>query len=391
MKTCACIVHRNKQSKEVIEEAFAERIQSQDHFCCDVGFKVFTVSSKEFRDPDKLSDAELTEIPALRELLRDLNASFPERREEEYIKEAEGVLSLIQGSKCDSHTDAEMKNTKRQAYRKLKETLTANLSEALRGLRGKYNALENCLSQAAKESEANCLQNAEKKVIDPTDREKASGYHKTLRAMCVKGGVTISKNNGKVTDLNAVLVSHMEQKVNQTFKDVFERRSSRQTQSVAAILQKFDLTSRITKEFKHPVTLILTFIATQQDKRKTALDKDITQMRKEIYICLRDTIESAMDPVYREAASHTGPGSYTEMQEVLREGIRKLKSTMFTQAMLNALEKFDNMEDHIEKTLKELQDIAAKALSQKHSMPLPDVSDEMKMMKTLRAERKRRP
>lgn len=48
-----------------------------------------------------------SEIPNLRKLLRMHSRSFPQKREVDYIKEAQGVLSLIQGSNCDSDTDVE--------------------------------------------------------------------------------------------------------------------------------------------------------------------------------------------------------------------------------------------------------------------------------------------
>ncbi|XP_062382100.1 nuclear GTPase SLIP-GC-like isoform X2 [Sardina pilchardus] len=378
IKIRKCIVHRNEQSKKRIENAYREQIQG--HFS-HVDFKVFTVSSKEFqkKDNNPVLLEEDTEIPALRRLLRNLNVRFSKKIEDEYIKEVEGVLSLIQGSKCDRSINFEIAKERRQAYRTLNEELTEALTDLCQSLREKYNALDQCLSKFAEKSMTVSPREAEKKVIKP-DIPTFQGYHKTLKALCVKGGVTVSKDTGKVTDLNGVLVSHMKENMDRTFHNLFER-SSRQTQSVPAMLQKFDPISDVMDDFSPHVKLILIFIKTQLNKRKTALEVNILLRKKGIYNCLKDNIESAMLPVYEDAASESGEGAFRRMQDMLRAGIEENKAIMYKGATLKMLEKFDHMTNHIEKTLRELQDIVADALSLRFILPLPDITEEVKRMK----------
>ncbi|XP_062382193.1 nuclear GTPase SLIP-GC-like isoform X2 [Sardina pilchardus] len=381
IKIRKCIEHRNKQSKADVENTFLPKIKAHSN---EVDFKIFTVSSKGFQkqDNDCVLSAEDTEIPALRELLQDLNVSFSKKMEDEYIKEVGGVLSLIQGSKCDGHIDVEIAKEKRQAYRTLNEKLTKALTDLCQSLENKYNDLDQCLSKLANESMAVSPKEAEEKVIKP-ERPNFRGYHRTLKALCMKGGFTISKDPESgteiVTDLNDVLVSHMKVNVDKIFNDLFERRS-RQAQFVLALLEQFDPIGEVMKEFTH-LKLILFFIKTQRNKRKTELNGHIRQMTKEIYNCLSDTIESVMLPVYDKAASESGEGAFGRMQQVLRKGIEEHKATMYTVARLKMLEKFDHMTNHIEKTLRELQDIVADALSLRFSLPLPDITEEVERMK----------
>ncbi|XP_041938990.1 nuclear GTPase SLIP-GC-like isoform X2 [Alosa sapidissima] len=387
MKTRGCILHRNELSKKGIRHAFLKHKEIQDYFS-DENFEVFTVSSKEFRKENFLSEKH-TEVPDLIEQLRKLNANFPEKREEDYIKEALGVLSLIQGSNCDSHTNVEFSKMKDKACSRVKKQLEDQLDKLNHSLKDKYKYLDRLLSQGAKEAEQKCLQIAESEVINP-HIETARGYHRTLRALCHKGGVTKSKSTKKITDLNGRLISPMHNLVNKAFDDLFERRSSRKCKSVAGILQDFNFTSGITNDFRPPLTLILNFLETQQNKLKTTLEEDIKQRKKEIYNCLKDTIELDMRPVYKKGESETGTGAFKRMQEVLRKGIEENKTSMFDQAAMKSLKNFDGMMAHIDKTLRKLADTAEDALSPKHSVPLPDITEEVNRMKKLRTSRRGR-
>ncbi|XP_048088684.1 nuclear GTPase SLIP-GC-like [Alosa alosa] len=380
IKTNKCIVHRNGLTKERIRHDFFKHKEVQDYFSNE-DFEVFTVSSWEFKKQDILSK-DLTEVPALMERLRNLNASFPEKREEDYIKEALGVLSLIQGSNCDSHTNVKFSKMKDKACSRVKKQLEDQLDKLNRSLQDKYNDLRHCLSQGAKEAEQKCLQIAESEVINPP-LQTAQGYHRTLRALCQKGGVTKS-NTKKITDLNGVLISPMRQLVDKAFKDLFERRSSRRLKSVAGILENFNFTSGIANDFRFPLSLILNFLETQQNKLKTTLEEDIRQMKKEIYNCLKDTIELEMRPVYKKGGSETGKGTFKIMQAVLRKGIEEHKTSMFNRATEKSLDKFNDMKAHIDKTLGKLADTAENALSPMHSVPLPDITEEVNRMKRMK-------
>ncbi|XP_076153793.1 nuclear GTPase SLIP-GC-like [Alosa pseudoharengus] len=165
MKTRGCILHRNELSKKRIRHAFSKHKEIQ-HYFSDENFEVFTVSSKEFRKENFLSEKH-TEVPDLIEQLRKLNANFPEKREEDYIKEAQGVLSLIQGSNCDSHTNVEFSKMKDKACSRVKKQLDDQLYKLHHSLQDKYNDLQHLLSQGTKEAEQKCLQIAEREVINP--------------------------------------------------------------------------------------------------------------------------------------------------------------------------------------------------------------------------------
>uniref|UniRef100_A0A4W5RK94 Uncharacterized protein n=1 Tax=Hucho hucho TaxID=62062 RepID=A0A4W5RK94_9TELE len=108
-----CILRRNETTKKQVRDKFTKQKEVKKHFSVGNDFlKVFTVSSKEYQKEKHLQQEE-TEIPKLMEFLRNLN----DRRTKtsEYVSEAYGILSLIQGAKS-----SDMRGKKGSGYQLVK-------------------------------------------------------------------------------------------------------------------------------------------------------------------------------------------------------------------------------------------------------------------------------
>ncbi|XP_016334885.1 uncharacterized protein LOC107683344, partial [Sinocyclocheilus anshuiensis] len=210
-----CIHHRNSRAKEAVKRKLknAGSRDSKERFVTDV----FTVSSEAFLDPENpVLEATETEIPKLRDVLKNLNKNIDRKLTRDYVNEAKGVLSLIQGVQLDA--DENMTKAK------VRRDLEINLHRALKELKCQfdscYKTLEECLSAGVEESVSSCVKTTQDmiKSVRPKDNR---GFHKMYRAMCERKGHYWPKAWDAPLELNTCLRKHMYDNLDEEFELIF--------------------------------------------------------------------------------------------------------------------------------------------------------------------------
>ncbi|XP_034151227.1 nuclear GTPase SLIP-GC isoform X3 [Esox lucius] len=152
------ILTRNEITKMKVRDKFYKQKKVKKHFSgVENFFKVFTVSSKEYKKSKHLEKEE-TEIPHLQEFLRNLNDHHS--RTSDYISGAYGILSLIQGAKNSNMTDC------KEVCQDLEKRLMDNLKSISKFMEEPCKVFEQFLSLGVQQSEVSCEKLMDK-VISP--------------------------------------------------------------------------------------------------------------------------------------------------------------------------------------------------------------------------------
>ncbi|KAK2915789.1 hypothetical protein Q8A67_000163 [Cirrhinus molitorella] len=210
-----CILHRNNVAKEAVKKKLknAGNRDSKERFITDV----FTVSSEAFLNPKKaVLEATETEIPKLRDALKNLNKDIDRKLTRAYVNEAKGVLSLIQSVQLD----ADEKMTKAKVHSDLEINLQRALKELERQFDSCYKTLEECLSAGVEESVRSCLKTTQDMITSVRPKDNR-GFHKIYRAMCERNGYYWPKAWDAPLELNTCLSRHMYDNLDEEFELIF--------------------------------------------------------------------------------------------------------------------------------------------------------------------------
>ncbi|XP_026076024.1 nuclear GTPase SLIP-GC-like [Carassius auratus] len=373
-----CILHRNKRAKETLEKSFENSEFKNEN----IHLQVFTVSSKAFFNHNLGVRRDDTEIPKLQDVLKKINKSINQELSRNYIKEASGVLSLIQSFQSDRR--------KRMAEADIKKELQLNLEKALEKLEYQFDMLrcflDKGLSDGVDKSEKSCLDDA-KEIISPDLPQGQGGFRKILQDLCRNGGSHTSKAWKRNLDLNKCLAKHMYENMNPRFNLIFPV-NTKTGISVQELIDKFSI---IQPDTANPPSLILQyinkFIKSQEDNLKELLKHEVVNKKKEIYTSVEATIQNAMASCYKEAAEKTGEGSTKEKQRILKTGIESLKPDIFRNAKKGVLIKTNELMEYIKKRMEfmlkqSIQYSFAKAIQN----TMWDVSKEIEELEKLSAQ-----
>ncbi|XP_076867126.1 nuclear GTPase SLIP-GC-like isoform X1 [Brachyhypopomus gauderio] len=346
-----CIRHRNDKSKKSVKENFDLQTTIKESFRCGEGFfSVFTVSAKEFTKANPTMDKELTEIPALRNVLKTHNTKKTKDLEKCYISAAFGIISLIQ-----SFIGAAMMEWKST----LQEMLIKNLQDAVENLCDYFDQvhdqLETRLSNGEIESEEKCEETAENEIKPNRD---GRGFHRTLTSLCKNEGSCRSKN--RKFDLNECLATHMYEHIDKKFSDFFPVEEAAVTEdSVLKNIDDFTIISNDVNENNGNISQkhMVDFFRMQEKNLKARIKLDVVDQKKKIYESLSESIKTTMKPSYEKAAAESGTGSMKRKQDILLSHISSSKSEMFQKArqeMLKLVKMMRNtVVEEMERTLKE--------------------------------------
>ncbi|KAF4115115.1 hypothetical protein G5714_002604 [Onychostoma macrolepis] len=340
-----CILHRNNRAKEAVKRKLknAGNRDSKERFITDV----FTVSSEAFLDPENpVLEATETEIPKLRDVLKNLNKNINRKLTRDYVNEAKGVLSLIQSVQLD----ADEKMTKAKVHRDLEINLHKALKELGCQFDSCYKVLEDCLSAGVEESVSSCVKTTQDmiKSVRPKDNR---GFHKIYQAMCKRKGYYWPKDWDAPLDLNTCLSKHMYDNLDEEFELIFPVDENVKTgKSLQEHLDKFSVIQSDSPRSlwqKH----IENFIKTREYKVKALLSRYIVEKKKEIYSSIQTTIQKKMTPGYTKAAQQRGEGVMQRMEKIITETIEQLKNQMFNEAKVKVTDMLKTLKLHIMKTL----------------------------------------
>ncbi|XP_016133417.1 nuclear GTPase SLIP-GC-like [Sinocyclocheilus grahami] len=289
-------------------------------YSTDNQFQVFTVSSKAFFDDNLNLKSSETEIPNLQDDLRNINESINRELTRDYVNKAKGVLSLIQSGQLD--TDKKMIEMKVNIRNEFEKNLMKALIELDKYFDSIYKDLEQRLSNGVEESVQSCVAST-KKCIAP--KKDGRGFHKILGALCRNYGCYWSKNWNVILDLNKSLAEHLHKYVEEYFCQIFPA-TEKTGKSMQEQIDKFSI---IQSDSAYPSSEILhhiqDFIKTEETKLKATLNRDIVEMKKDIYSSIQITIENEMSSCYQQAAALTGTGSMKKRQDLLITTVDEIK------------------------------------------------------------------
>ncbi|KAL0993419.1 hypothetical protein UPYG_G00107600 [Umbra pygmaea] len=365
------ILTRNAITKENVREIFNTKEEVKKHFSCGEGFfRVFTVSSKEYRNRSNLKDEE-TEIPKLQEFLRNLNDHHT--RTSDYISGAHGILSLIQGAKKSDMTNSNEEVCKVLEQRLKNEIQT--LDKFMEKIQKKFNQL---LSEGVNKSNET-WEELINKVINPSETT-GSAYHRRLKSLCENDGIFKPKGkNTKEININEILASTMRHYTDKEFTNCFPNDN---IGPIRAQILKFTLdTNSLVKDHQN-VSLHLTFLETEENKLKTKLICDLLDEKKKIYGSLSENIKTSMHISYARAAENTGKGTLKRMKDELRQHVQT--ENIFQKAKDAMLASLNKLKKHILSELeRELQQSIEISLKTPNSTFLPDITEDYINIKKL--------
>ncbi|XP_056092504.1 nuclear GTPase SLIP-GC-like [Rhinichthys klamathensis goyatoka] len=346
----------------------------------DSDFLVFTVSSKAFFDPKLNLKPSETEIPKLQDDLRILNKNITRDLRRDYINEAKGLLSLIQSVQPD--TDKETVKMKEKVFMDLEESLMKALNELDIRFDTIYRVLDECLSKGVDNSVKSCVKSTEA-LITPVSNN-GSGFHKTLGALCRNAGCYFSKGMNKLLDLNKTLAENLHECLEEDFKLIFPV-GGQKGRSVQEQIDKFSIIRTDSAYFRSSMlNHIQKFIQTEETKLKASLNREVIDIKKDIYLSIQTTIENEMASCYKQAAEMRGVGAMKRMQDLLIITVKEKKQDMFNKAKNEALKRFNNLKLYIKNALESgLKKSIKLALSQTSKITLMDVSREMEQLESL--------
>ncbi|XP_071386740.1 uncharacterized protein [Centroberyx affinis] len=356
----ACILKRNKQTKERVREKFNKQNNIKKHFSGDSDdfFQVFTVSSTEFQKEVFLQKDE-TEIPKLQECL--LNFNDRQSKISNYVSEAYGILSLIHGA-----------NSSKMAFHKplLQQRLKDELDKVRQSMEKAYRAFENCLGEGVKKSQESYAKKM--RFILVPKKGKDRGFHRTLKSLVENDGIYKPKTKPEI-NINVTLASCMRDHIDEEFKQTFPNKE--RCGPFKGAINTFTLGTESLVDRDKDVSLQLTFLKTEEAKLKTKLNNHIRENKKKIYSSLPNSIKDSMRPCYDEAAGYRGKDTLKNMRNAIETHLKVSQNIMFSKAKDDMLDQMKRLMDHIlnklEKDMKSSINLSLKA-----DNAIPDVTDE---------------
>ncbi|XP_016146587.1 uncharacterized protein [Sinocyclocheilus grahami] len=311
--------------------------------------------------------------------LRNLNKSINRELTRDYVNKAKGVLSLIQSGQLDP--DKKTIEMKINIRIKFEKNLMKSLIELDKYFDSIYNDLEQHLSKGVDESVQLCVAST-KALIAPN--KDGRGFHKILGALCKNYGCYWSKNWDVVLDLNKTLAKHLHKCIDDDFCQIFPV-TGKTGKSMQEQIDKFSI---IQSDSAYPSSDILhyihNFIKIEETKLKAALNRDIVDMKMDIYSSIKITILNQMASCYQQAAAVTGTGSMKIKQDLLISTVDNVKQDMFNKAKMEVLQRFNNLKLDIKSALEhELQEAIERSQSQTGKKTRMDVSREIEQLERL--------
>ncbi|KAI3359835.1 hypothetical protein L3Q82_014190 [Scortum barcoo] len=375
---CARIYKRNMQVKEEMSKEFSKLHEVKKHFSAEC-FKVFTVSSKEFKKKTHIyPEKTLVKIPKLKEFLQNLNDCHS--KTSNYVSGAYGILSLIQGSRC-----TEVAGEKTDVCTDLEENIRFELEKVRKPMEEACESFEKCLSEGVE----NAKKSYEKVLRSFLHHHKRSGrgFHRILKCL-VKNNGTYTPKKGKQINLNMKLASLLTDSIDEEFQRTFPNEGKGGPFNKA--ISKFSLhTETLIEKYKR-VELQLTFLKTEVKYENTIIlsfiNKTIRERKKTVYSSLTMTIEEIMQECYKKAARFTGDGSLKNMRETIVKHVYDSKNIMFEQAKNEMLSQLRGLKEEILRTLEGTMQKSIDLSLKTDGVLIPDVAVELAEVKKYSSE-----
>ncbi|XP_072187057.1 nuclear GTPase SLIP-GC-like [Excalfactoria chinensis] len=311
----------------------AEVLQKQD--------LVFPVSAREYWELTVLT-REDTEIIGLRAHIRKLYLDTKRSQLQDYMKEILVVFSLV-----DVYHSTQLSLNPSVN----KDELKAFVSEKIQALKNStevtFGQMDAPLINGVKSARNKYKKNIEKVFMKG---KTSSGFHRTLKAACVRKGVYVSRVFSRI-DINYCLAEPIYEEIEAMFANIFRKQALTRA-SLQAPINEFS------KEVKDKfmdfgkVTNLdrskLNFLEQETDIIMRAIEREILLKKKAIYESLEVTIQSILSPCYEEVANIRGKDSCARIKATLVQNIElEVQRAMFEKAKEQMMSQFQNLTEKI--------------------------------------------
>ncbi|XP_064364274.1 nuclear GTPase SLIP-GC-like isoform X2 [Dromaius novaehollandiae] len=176
------------------------------------------------------------------------------------------------------------------------------------------------------ERNAMVKQQKSKVVKRSLERDRGyQGYHRTLKAVCLKNGVFASRRFDRI-DINESLAQPIYEKIDMNFGQIFRiQMGTRATLKANLVTFKCAVQQKL-KETERKKSVAdacrLEFLEQETDFILSETEKVILQRKADIYHSLSASIQKDLLLCYEEAAKIRGSQAYQRMQNVISQGIK---------------------------------------------------------------------
>ncbi|NXE57244.1 SLIP GTPase, partial [Casuarius casuarius] len=313
------ILERNEMVKEqkskVVKRSLEKKLPSNSEVLQKADL-VYTVSAREYWQGKKLSKEE-TEIPKLREYIWKFYVSEKRKMLIDYVQEALVIFKLIQN--LSFNQDKQHLHVKKKI---LKDFIMGKISELEKDIEKCFASMEQPLNEGVNEAK----KSYEKIMRKFLTRDRGyQGYHRTLKAVCLKNGVFASRIFDRI-DINESLAQPIYEKIDMNFGQIFRiQMGTRATLKANLVTFQCAVQQKLKEtETKKSVAdaCRLEFLEQETDFILSETEKVILQRKADIYHSLSASIQKDLLLCYEEAAKIRGSQAYQRMQNVISQGIK---------------------------------------------------------------------
>ncbi|XP_038607301.1 nuclear GTPase SLIP-GC-like [Tachyglossus aculeatus] len=388
------ILERNKTLKQSKERSLRERLKKNlpsDAEVLDSSELVYTVSAEEYWKKEHLTEEE-TEIPKLRQKIRSIYLKEKKKMVSDYITQAFGIVSLAEHFEFQVEHDI----IKDFCHDTLKSYLEVKIQCLEKDADKCFNQIKGPLTEGVKNAKSSY-----KRILDDLLFKKKvnQGFHRTLKAICLKNGVFASRVYLRI-DLNEAISQPVYDKIGSVFQRIL--RTGKDTRS--SLMTYLD---EIETAFKAEILKVAKkleadkqngkyqFLSTETQVIFSNLKRTILKRKVVIFESFPVSVQNDLKPVYEEAAKIKGKNSCEKMKNILREGFEKeVIGGMFERAKDQMLQEMNKLKKDILVGLKDnIVKMLELALSQREALPcsLPDLRKEYNYIKAMYHQLKNTP
>ncbi|XP_067390141.1 nuclear GTPase SLIP-GC-like [Emydura macquarii macquarii] len=335
---------------------------------------VYTVSATEYWREKYLTKEE-TEIPKLREYVRNIYLKEKKKLLMDYMTEALGIVLLAENFNSTQDTVNHYQQSGLETF------VEENIKALEKEIEKCFAQLEQPLNEGVKQAKLS----HQKAFFQLLTRDTGyQGFHQTLKAVCQKNGVYAPQMFTRI-DLNSALAQPIYDKIGPMFTNIFRiQKGTRTSLKPCLDMFKVSIQEKICDVWKKSTVANqnckLKFFIEETNIILSTLEREILTKKLDIYQSLPLSIQSDLQPYYEEAAKIQGRQAYQKMQNILLENIeRETQWGMFERAKEKMKMQLQKLKNTIMKRLrKDISTMLKLALSHREELTekLPDFQDE---------------
>lgn len=302
---------------------------------------VFTVSAKEYWNPTVLTNEE-TEISMLRDQIRKLCLNVKRNQLQERMQEILVIFSLV-----DVFHTVQLNPGPTPQQDRLNAFVSTKIQELKKTAQSSFDQMDSLLVNGVKSA-----QNSYKKKMENVFAigEKSKGFHRTLKAVCRRNGVYVSRVFNRI-NINRSLAEPIYAGIEMMFANIFRKQRLTRTSLQAAINEFSTEVKGEFMAFARDTNMNeskLQFLIQETDIIMRVLEREILLKKKAIYESLELSIQSTLTPYYQEAEKIRGKDTYKQIKSMLTQSIEmEVRQAMFEKAKERMMSQFKELTEQM--------------------------------------------